>query len=204
MAYQRSDKVKAKLAEKQKAIIKAAKEVFTECGYQGASIKEVARRAGVATGTVYLYLRNKEALFKAIVDEVYETVIQEIVQERLKVHTRQDKLKASMSASLSTLGKHRDLARLVMARSPEMAPNLGGYLAELTAKLVQLVEVDLAEAVEAGEIPAQDIHLSAVAFVGTFYHAFTDWLCQDPPLPLNHLVEALAAYNLRGLGFAGK
>ncbi len=201
MAYQRSDKVKEKLSAKQRAIINAAKEVFTEHGYEGTSIKEIARRAGVATGTVYLYLRNKEALFNAIIDEVYETVLQEIVRERQKANNRRDKLKASMAAALQTLGKHRDLARLVMTPSNDRVPKVGVHLADLTNRLVQLVEADLAEAIEAGEIPAQDIHLAAVAFVGTFYHTFSDWLQQESPVPLHHVVETLSAYNLRGLGF---
>ncbi len=51
------------------AIARAALEVFTERGFAAARMEDVARRAGVAKGTIYLHFANKEALFEAIVRE---------------------------------------------------------------------------------------------------------------------------------------
>ena len=50
-------------------IVAAALEVFVERGFAATKLEEVARRAGVTKGTVYLYFENKEALFKAVVRE---------------------------------------------------------------------------------------------------------------------------------------
>ena len=50
-------------------IVAAALEVFVERGFATTKLEEVARRAGVTKGTVYLYFQNKEALFKAVVRE---------------------------------------------------------------------------------------------------------------------------------------
>ncbi len=51
------------------AIAAAALEIFTSKGFASARIEDVARRAGVAKGTIYLHFENKEALFEAIVQE---------------------------------------------------------------------------------------------------------------------------------------
>lgn len=51
-------------------IINAALELFVERGYAGTKLEEVARRAGVTKGTMYLYFESKEALFKAVVRAV--------------------------------------------------------------------------------------------------------------------------------------
>src|SRR5436189_5611973 len=56
-------------------IVTAALEVFVERGFAAARLEEVARRAGVTKGTVYLYFKNKEALFKAVVRETILPVI---------------------------------------------------------------------------------------------------------------------------------
>jgi AcrR family transcriptional regulator len=56
-------------------LIDAAIEVFAEKGFAAARIEEVAHRAGVSKGTAYLYFPNKEALFKAAVQEVVVTRI---------------------------------------------------------------------------------------------------------------------------------
>lgn len=50
-------------------LLTAALEVFSVCGFAGARLEDVAARAGVSKGTVYLYYKNKEELFKAVVRE---------------------------------------------------------------------------------------------------------------------------------------
>jgi TetR/AcrR family transcriptional regulator len=50
-------------------LLKAALDLFVEKGYAGTSVEEVARRAGVSKGTLFLYFSTKEELFKAVVRE---------------------------------------------------------------------------------------------------------------------------------------
>ena len=56
-------------------IVAAALEVFVERGFEGTKLADVARKAGVTKGTVYLYFESKEALFKAVVRETIVPVI---------------------------------------------------------------------------------------------------------------------------------
>ena len=56
-------------------IVAAALEVFVEHGFAAAKLADVARRAGVTKGTLYLYFDSKEALFKAVVRETIVPVI---------------------------------------------------------------------------------------------------------------------------------
>src|SRR2546430_15346331 len=56
-------------------IVAAALEVFGERGFAATKLTDVARRAGVTKGTVYLYFDSKEALFKAVVRETIVPVI---------------------------------------------------------------------------------------------------------------------------------
>jgi len=52
---------------RQEAILAAAFEVFAAHGYEATRIDEVAQRAGIAKGTIYLYFRDKDRLFQAVV-----------------------------------------------------------------------------------------------------------------------------------------
>ena len=56
-------------------IIKAALEAFADRGFAATKLEDVARKAGVTKGTIYLYFANKEALFKALVRETIVPVI---------------------------------------------------------------------------------------------------------------------------------
>jgi AcrR family transcriptional regulator len=61
-------------------ILSAALDLFIERGYAATRADDVAARAGVSKGTVYLYFENKEELFKAVVRESYAAVLQEAVE----------------------------------------------------------------------------------------------------------------------------
>jgi AcrR family transcriptional regulator len=54
-----------RLEAREESIIAAAHEKFLECGFEGAKVAGIARRADVAEGTLYLYFRNKNALLAA-------------------------------------------------------------------------------------------------------------------------------------------
>jgi len=56
--------------ERPSDIVAAALEVFSEKGFAGARIEEIAKRAGVSKGTLYLYFETKEEMFRAVVREV--------------------------------------------------------------------------------------------------------------------------------------
>ena len=61
--------------ERPAELLAAALEVFVEKGFAATKLADVARRAGVTKGTVYLYFDSKEALFKAVVRETIVPVI---------------------------------------------------------------------------------------------------------------------------------
>src|SRR5260370_40637529 len=56
-------------------ITSAALEVFADRGFAATKLEDVARRAGVTKGTIYLYFENKEALFKALIRQTIVPVI---------------------------------------------------------------------------------------------------------------------------------
>jgi len=56
-------------------IIQAALEVFADRGFAATKLEDVARKAGVTKGTIYLYFENKDALFKALIRETIVPVI---------------------------------------------------------------------------------------------------------------------------------
>lgn len=58
-------------------LLAAALDLFVERGFAATRLEDVARRAGVSKGTLYLYYENKEALFKAVIQEGIVPVIAE-------------------------------------------------------------------------------------------------------------------------------
>ncbi len=67
--------MKTKSEEKRLAILQAAFAVVTERGYSDTKVDEVAHRAGVAKGTVYLYFKDKAAIYIGLVDWLLEQAL---------------------------------------------------------------------------------------------------------------------------------
>jgi AcrR family transcriptional regulator len=64
--------------ERRQAILKAALTVFAAHGFEAARLDDVAARAGVAKGTLYLYFRDKEALFEALVRNAVSPLLEQM------------------------------------------------------------------------------------------------------------------------------
>ena len=60
-------------------LLAAALDLFVEKGYAGTRLEDVAARAGVSKGTLYLYFANKDDLFKAVARENIVTPLAEVV-----------------------------------------------------------------------------------------------------------------------------
>jgi len=73
-------------AQRKEEILAAAAHVFAQHGYSAADLDQVGRKAGVAKATIYLYFRNKEALFLATVDDAMQRLTQAIDVVRDTVH----------------------------------------------------------------------------------------------------------------------
>ncbi len=60
------------------ALLQAAREIFTESGYVGATTEDVARRAGVTRGALYYQFRDKLGLFRAVVEDINRHIVQKV------------------------------------------------------------------------------------------------------------------------------
>src|SRR5437764_8673841 len=63
------------VADKREAILRSAIKVFARCGYFNSKVADIAREAGIADGTVYLYFKSKDEVLHSIFDRAMEEFI---------------------------------------------------------------------------------------------------------------------------------
>ncbi|MEL7563858.1 MAG: TetR/AcrR family transcriptional regulator [Dehalobacterium sp.] len=200
MAYRQTDRIKEKMEQKKSEIIKAAREVFAENSYQGTSIKALAQKAKIATGTFYLYFSNKESLINMIVDEMFQELLTCIKEERGRCTDGFDKLRASMEACLKLFIKEKAMAKILLVQVPGVNNAFNAKLLEIENELIKLTKGDLDELKAQGRLPEEDTLVSAMAFVGSFRQVITNWLREGRPENLEEAFFTLMKYNMRGLG----
>src|SRR5712671_2438975 len=71
-------KFRRRKADRPGEIVQAAMAVFAEKGFAAAKLDEIARRAGVSKGALYLYFETKEDIFRAVVDQAIAPNLQPV------------------------------------------------------------------------------------------------------------------------------
>jgi AcrR family transcriptional regulator len=115
-------------------LLSAALDLFVEKGYSGTRLEDVAARAGVSKGTLYLYFENKEELFKAVVRENIVSPLAEAAQEVREFDgPSADLVRKLITAWWQDFGATHagGLTKLLMAESGNFPEIAGFFLAEV-------------------------------------------------------------------------
>jgi AcrR family transcriptional regulator len=139
-------------------ILAAALDVFGERGYAAARLDEVARRAGVTKGTLYLYFPNKEELFKAVIRETLVPALMRLGEAsgpaRSATARFEDMMEEFPLLAASPLGALPKLIAAEAGNFPELARF---YLDEVVARGLGAVRAILRHGIETGEFRAVDL-----------------------------------------------
>lgn len=146
-------------------ILDAARKVFAERGFSETTMDQVAERAGIAKGTLYLYFRSKRDIYMAALAQGIRSLNED---SRLKVEAAtgvREKLRAFIATRVGYFEQHRDFFLIYHAEIGNLriqpAPN-EGEISELYLEQAQMLEEVLRTAVAAGEI--RDLQARATAF----------------------------------------
>ena len=192
MARKRSD-------DKRQRILQAAAKVFARKGYHGARVSEIARRADVADGTIYLYFRNKEDILVSLFDEV---MIDHLRQAREEVNALQgapEKLRAIARRHLGLLGGNRDLAVVFQVELRQSTK----FMERFTASWLQDYFALLADIIEEGQTegslrPDLPRKLVTKSFFGALDEMVTSWILSRRDYDLSEVAGPVVDLLLNG------
>jgi len=117
-------------AERERAIVGAARAVFTERGYARGSVAEIAERADVVEGTVYTYFPTKQALLLRVVGEFYESLIADVSAGLHAIRGFEDRLRFLIARHLAVYVHDVGMCRLILS---EIRPDPSLYDASMRA-----------------------------------------------------------------------
>src|SRR5262245_22142068 len=172
-------------SSKRRQILDGARKVFMELGFDGASMGEIARSAGVSKGTLYVYFTDKSSLFEAIVEE------EKIEQGKTAFNFDPDR---DLDTTLPEFGRAYisllcrpgggSAIRTVMAIAERM-PEVGSrFYTQVIAHTVDRLATYLEARAKLGELVIDDYQLAAWQFMqmcqATLFQAF---IFQAKPSP---------------------
>src|ERR1700689_169585 len=99
--------------DKRERILHAAVRVFAKKGFHATRVSEVARAAGVADGTIYLYFKSKDALLISLFESHLQRLNDYLARELPRAGSAAEKLKRIVEIQLGLLEGERDLAEVI-------------------------------------------------------------------------------------------
>jgi AcrR family transcriptional regulator len=141
-------------AARRDAILAAALDEFTERGFAMTRIEDVARRAGVGKGTIYLHFRDKEALFQDLITTMLGPLIADIENipaTDLPVRTIMERLFSRFITEIYNT-KRREVLRLVMTEGPRFPHLAEFYYHQVVERALAVLRGLLERARKRGEI----------------------------------------------------
>jgi AcrR family transcriptional regulator len=191
-------------------ILEAALAVFAEKGLVAARMDDIARRAGVTKGTIYLYFENKDAVFKAL---LAETIGERVRASSALVENFEGSSAQLLAGVLRLLGgfiAQSDrvvLPKIVIAEIAKFPELARFYREEVIDRGLLLWETILARGVARGEfraLPAQHVARICIApllLAAIWRTTFAQFDCE--PYDIDALVETHIDVLLRGLAAQG-
>ena len=104
---------KRRSRDKRERILKAAVKVFARNGFHATRVSEVAKAAGVADGTIYLYFKSKDELLVSLFEDRVSKLLAFMEGELPKLPSAPERLRAVIDMQLGLLEGERDLAEVV-------------------------------------------------------------------------------------------
>lgn len=147
-------------------IIKAALEVFGECGLANARLQDIAERAGVSKGTIYLYFPNKEELFREMIRQTAVAAIERAEKANVP-GTPRNQLLAFMRGYWAFVRSpvFMTIYRLVLGELHQFPDLAKFYAHEVVARGQKLIAGIIRRGIDAGEFREIDPMTAARAVV---------------------------------------
>lgn len=158
-------------------IRKAAVQVFASKGFYNAKIAEIAQKANVATGTVYLYYKSKDDILISIFEQEMTPIIERVQRELNKENNTIDKLHKFAFLHLDMVERNQDLAQLFQVELRQSSRFIHEYAGTKFKEYLNIISRIVEERQDKGEL-RKDIHPAVFKqiFFGALDEMSTNWL----------------------------
>ena len=192
--------VRPPAGDKREAIRRAAIKVFANSGYFNSKVADIAREAGVADGTVYLYFKSKEDILRSIFDRSVEDALGAAREQIERVSDPKEKLRRIALLHLERLGADRDLAVVFQVELRGSTKFMEEFSAAGFAEYLMLIRSTFEEGQRAG-IFRSDLNAKVVAKIlfGALDEMATNWILSKRRYKLAPLADQVLDIFLHGV-----
>ncbi len=188
------------VTDKREAILRAAIKVFARKGYFNSKVADIASKAKIADGTVYLYFKSKEEILHSIFNRTMGEFISEGKAELEKVTGAKNKLRKIAELHLEKLGEDRDLAVVFQVELRGSIKFMREFSAAGFAEYLEIIHDTIKEG-QKEKVFRSSINpmISAKIFFGSLDEMVTNWVLSNKNYDLKPAADDVLNIFSRGI-----
>ena len=190
-----------KTGDKHARIIAAAVKVFAKNGFFQSKVSEIAREAGVADGTIYLYFQNKDDILISLFEEEMAKILASVRQAVAQEADPAKKLQAFALAHLNLTEKSQELAEIIQVEVRQSSKFMKEYENTQFFEYLNIISAIIKEGQAAGVFRA-DIHpgIAKRAIFGALDEMSRYWvLSTTKKYSIQKAAKEISSYFLKGV-----
>jgi TetR/AcrR family transcriptional regulator, fatty acid metabolism regulator protein len=187
-------------SDKYQRILDAAVAVFAEKGFFVSRISDIADRADVADGTVYLYFKNKDEILATAINTAFDGFMRTARAELEKLETPSERLRRLAFLHLQALGANRNMAVVFQMELRQSTRFLSEFSHEHLIEYFNLVRQAIGDGKAGGEFRSDlPEKIAANCFFGAIDEMVTSWVLSEKDYPLTNVTDPLLDILLNGM-----
>jgi AcrR family transcriptional regulator len=179
-------------------ILAIARQAFYEQGYQKASMRVIAGRAGLTQAALYYHFENKEELLHTIIAQFSERFFLTLVDCLSKGRSPEDSLEAMIHAQIGIIVTNKKDIKILIEDKDKIEKTNLSQIKRTERDILSLYKSCLKEIQAVGRIPPGDLNVMAFGIIGMI-NSLYQWHRDDGPMGVEELGDAMSGMLLRGL-----
>ncbi|MDN3018447.1 TetR/AcrR family transcriptional regulator [Neobacillus drentensis] len=182
-------------------IIDAAVIAIAENGYHQTQVSKIAKQAGVADGTIYLYFKNKEDILISLFEEKMGYFVEKIEEKIAGKTTAAEKLLMMVETHFQALSDDHHWAIVTQLELRQSNKELRLRINDVLKGYLQVIDKILIEGKETGEFSSDlDVRLARQMIFGTIDETVTSWVMNEERYDLKALAAPVHRLLINGCG----
>lgn len=188
-------------SDKKPQIINAAIKVFAEKGFYNSKVADVARAAGIADGTIYLYFKNKDDLLISLFESKVEELLDTFKNALLAFKTAKDKLNEFIRLYFQLMEEQQDLAEVLQVELRQSSKFIKDYHPQKFFDFLNIIGDIIKEGQLNGEFDSSmSVNTAKLAIFGSIDELARQWILSfENKFDLKQTANNVASIFIKGM-----
>jgi TetR/AcrR family transcriptional regulator, fatty acid metabolism regulator protein len=180
-------------------ILESARQIFSNVGFHKADMNEIAQKANIAKGTVYLYFSSKKDLFISLIREGLVDLTHKIGVDIENLEDPVERIKRSITTYMTFFEENQSLYRILLHPDKEIKDDIEETWKDYTLSKIPALSETLNEGIELGKLRTMDTITASYMILGMVDQVLHQWMTDPSSESMKKKIEQINDLLFNGI-----